>query len=137
MGSSTSIDPGAKAKMEKKRYLILTYAGEFDRVHYPLPLKENEDPSKDALRNTIYRLRSEIDTLRSRSSVSMNDTAYSHASSVKANAFLTSPSNSSVSVLSEENVMLKQKIALLESNHPGAVNLDSLYKNNMVVILYF
>lgn len=31
-----------------KRYLILTYAAEFDRVHYPLPLlyEENPDPQR-------------------------------------------------------------------------------------------
>lgn len=33
-----------------KRYLILTYAAEFDRVHYPLPLLFDENPDPEHLR---------------------------------------------------------------------------------------
>lgn len=33
----------------KKRYLILTYVGEYDRVHYPLPLVCVEPPPKEPL----------------------------------------------------------------------------------------
>lgn len=40
-----------------KRYLILTYAVEFDRVHYPLPLTLVQSPSPDMLQRTIRRLR--------------------------------------------------------------------------------
>ncbi|KAH9091451.1 hypothetical protein Ae201684P_010996 [Aphanomyces euteiches] len=40
-----------------KRYLILTYAVEFDRVHYPLPLSFIENPSPDMLKKTIKRLK--------------------------------------------------------------------------------
>src|SRR3546814_3034147 len=40
-----------------KRYLILTYTVEFDRVHYPLPLAYEEDPNPAALKATIRRLR--------------------------------------------------------------------------------
>ncbi len=42
------------------RYLILTYAAEFDRVHYPLPLAHVEEPPAHALLSTIKRLRGEI-----------------------------------------------------------------------------
>ena len=38
------------SKTNNKRYLILTYAAEFDRVHYPLPLLHEDAPSADALR---------------------------------------------------------------------------------------
>lgn len=41
-----------------KRYLILTYAAEFDRVHYPLPLMYEEYPDPVQLKLTIARLRS-------------------------------------------------------------------------------
>ncbi|KAF4039541.1 hypothetical protein GN244_ATG08374 [Phytophthora infestans] len=40
-----------------KRYLILTYAVEFDRVHYPLPLTQELSPSPEVLQRTIRRLR--------------------------------------------------------------------------------
>ena len=40
----------ARASAEGKRYLIVTYAAEFDRVHYPLPL-----PPADARRRTSLR----------------------------------------------------------------------------------
>jgi hypothetical protein len=33
-----------------KRYLILTYASEFDRVHYPLPLQYEENPDPQHLK---------------------------------------------------------------------------------------
>jgi coiled-coil domain-containing protein 61 len=47
-----------------KRYLILTYKGEFDRVHYPLPLSFEEIPNTDALKRTIHRLRRQIEDIR-------------------------------------------------------------------------
>ncbi|GAB9472052.1 hypothetical protein Gpo141_00009244 [Globisporangium polare] len=40
-----------------KRYLILTYAVEFDRVHYPLPLNLVQTPTPEILQRTIRRLR--------------------------------------------------------------------------------
>ena len=49
----------------KKRYVILTYVGEFERVHYPLPLNFVEDPEPDVLRRTIERMRNQIMMQRS------------------------------------------------------------------------
>ena len=43
------------SKTNNKRYLILTYAAEFDRVHYPLPLLHEDAPSADALRAPRWR----------------------------------------------------------------------------------
>ena len=48
-----------------KRYIILTYAAEFDRVHYPLPLLY-EDPDPALMRDTILKLRQEVQSLRAR-----------------------------------------------------------------------
>uniref|UniRef100_A0A7S4JFC1 Coiled-coil domain-containing protein 61 n=1 Tax=Guillardia theta TaxID=55529 RepID=A0A7S4JFC1_GUITH len=48
-----------------KRYLILTYAVEFDRVHYPLPLAHWDDPPPSVLYSTIRRLREEMQRLKS------------------------------------------------------------------------
>jgi hypothetical protein len=50
----------APAPGTAKRYLILTYASEFDRAHYPLPLAADADPPPAALRRTIDRLRAEL-----------------------------------------------------------------------------
>jgi coiled-coil domain-containing protein 61 len=44
----------------KKRYMILTYVGEFERVHYPLPLNFIEEPEPDSLRRTIERMKNQI-----------------------------------------------------------------------------
>jgi hypothetical protein len=44
----------------KKRYIILTYIGEFERVHFPLPLNYIEEPEPDVLRRTIERMRNQI-----------------------------------------------------------------------------
>ncbi|XP_074662181.1 centrosomal protein CCDC61-like isoform X2 [Tubulanus polymorphus] len=43
-----------------KRYLILTYTVEFDRIHYPLPLIYQGKPDPRALKETIRHLRSEL-----------------------------------------------------------------------------
>lgn len=48
-------------KSHLKRYLILTYAGEFDRVHYPLPLAFQDDTNIESLKRTIQRLRKRLD----------------------------------------------------------------------------
>lgn len=37
-----------------KRYLILTYAAEFDRVHYPLPLLYDESPDPNHLKVRMH-----------------------------------------------------------------------------------
>jgi len=43
-----------------KRYLILTYRAEFDKVHYPLPLQLDERSEEETLRNMVARLRAEL-----------------------------------------------------------------------------
>eukprot|EP00951_Prasinocladus_malaysianus_P047244 scaffold649542_cov56-Prasinocladus_malaysianus.AAC.1 len=47
-----------------KRYLILTYAAEFDRVHFPLPLLYEESPDPALLKKTISALRAEVEALQ-------------------------------------------------------------------------
>eukprot|EP00747_Dinoflagellata_sp_TGD_P164558 gnl/TRDRNA2_/TRDRNA2_184647_c0_seq1.p1 gnl/TRDRNA2_/TRDRNA2_184647_c0~~gnl/TRDRNA2_/TRDRNA2_184647_c0_seq1.p1 ORF type:complete len:669 (-),score=94.82 gnl/TRDRNA2_/TRDRNA2_184647_c0_seq1:24-1967(-) len=43
-----------------KRYLILTYRAEFDKVHYPLPLSLEERSEEETLRAAVSHLRSEL-----------------------------------------------------------------------------
>jgi coiled-coil domain-containing protein 61 len=42
--------------VRSKRYLILTLTGEFEKVHYPLPLSYLEDPGIEVLRRTLTRM---------------------------------------------------------------------------------
>jgi coiled-coil domain-containing protein 61 len=44
-----------------KRYLILTYASEFDRVHYPLPLLHEGQPDPQRLCGVIQQLRQQLE----------------------------------------------------------------------------
>ncbi|KAK9839702.1 hypothetical protein WJX81_007090 [Elliptochloris bilobata] len=55
---------GAPAHGASKRYLIMTYAVEYDRVHYPLPLAFEARPDPDRLRATVAGLRAELDAAR-------------------------------------------------------------------------
>lgn len=55
--SVPSSSASAASRNQNKRYLILTYAAEFDRVNYPLPLAFEETPSSAALLRTIKRLK--------------------------------------------------------------------------------
>jgi hypothetical protein len=48
------------ASLASKRYLILTYASEFDRVHYPLPLLADEQPDPARFKAVIASLRQQL-----------------------------------------------------------------------------
>lgn len=50
---------GCSAADHNKRYLIMTYMSEFDRIHYPLPLQYVAAPDPEYLKSIISRLRSE------------------------------------------------------------------------------
>ena len=43
---------------KQKRYLILTLSGEYEKVHYPMPLVFLEEPDIGALRRTFTRMQS-------------------------------------------------------------------------------
>ena len=58
----------------QKRYLILTYAVEFDRVHYPLPFQFDSSPSPQALQRTIARLRRSLTDERQRNEEAVGGT---------------------------------------------------------------
>ncbi len=57
MTSSVTSVPSTPANNNTKRFLILTYRVEYDRVHYPLPLALEEAPSCASLQRVIRRLR--------------------------------------------------------------------------------
>jgi coiled-coil domain-containing protein 61 len=55
--NTTQNNTSVNNSTNKKRYLILTYIGEFEKVHFPLPLNFIDEPDADALRRTIDRMR--------------------------------------------------------------------------------
>ncbi len=59
VNTSTAPVSSSLAK-SNKRFLILTYLVEFDRVHFPLPLRFEDEPAADALRRTVQRLRAQL-----------------------------------------------------------------------------
>ena len=56
-GSLTNSSLSSTSRAQSKRYIILTYSGEFDRVHFPLPLQFEEEPDVTSLQRTIKRLK--------------------------------------------------------------------------------
>ena len=46
--------------MHGKRYFIITYIAAYDKVHYPLPLPQCDNPSKELLLGVIHRLRHQL-----------------------------------------------------------------------------
>ena len=63
------------AKQNNKRYLILTYAAEYDRVHYPLPLLFEDQPSVESLNATVARLKRENARLAATAGVGKGDSS--------------------------------------------------------------
>ncbi|XP_068682956.1 centrosomal protein CCDC61-like isoform X1 [Montipora capricornis] len=65
-GFGTQHIPGAKTRsqLHSKRYLIMTYTVEFDRIHYPLPLPYVGKPDPVQLQETIRKLRQENQLLK-------------------------------------------------------------------------
>lgn len=57
--SSSQTFPSSNSS-QSKRYIILTYASEFDRVNFPLPLSYEENPNVPSLQRTIKRLRNKL-----------------------------------------------------------------------------
>ncbi|XP_051161095.1 centrosomal protein CCDC61-like isoform X2 [Leptopilina boulardi] len=58
-------NPPVNHKNNNRRYLILTYTVEFDRIHYPLPLEYCGPPDPSILQATIRKLEAEIEKLNS------------------------------------------------------------------------
>ena len=65
----------SNAKLNNKRYLILTYAAEYDRVHYPLPLLFEDQPSVESLNATVARLKRENNRLAAVAGVGGGDSS--------------------------------------------------------------
>ena len=60
-GGPARVNPAGPSS---KRYLILTYQGEFDKVHYPMALAFSETEDVSELKRSIVQLRDELEGLR-------------------------------------------------------------------------
>ncbi|XP_055993153.1 centrosomal protein CCDC61 isoform X1 [Sorex fumeus] len=64
MGSRAGPLPSRSSQLNSKRYLILIYSVEFDRIHYPLPLPYQGKPDPVVLQGVIRSLKEELGRLR-------------------------------------------------------------------------
>ncbi|XP_037372714.1 centrosomal protein CCDC61 isoform X2 [Talpa occidentalis] len=62
------------AQLNSKRYLILIYSVEFDRIHYPLPLPYQGKPDPVVLQGIIRSLKEELGRLRGLNGQDARDT---------------------------------------------------------------
>ena len=129
--SSQSQSQGVNASMtNNKRYLILTYVVEFDKVHYPLPMNYNEVPDVESLKNTIRRLRTELDEMGKMNKIggSTGNSFFSVQDKDNKENFMNN--------LKLENDFLKAKIKKSEEEgyqKKGAVEYDMIIKGKIEV----
>ncbi|ELK29691.1 Coiled-coil domain-containing protein 61 [Myotis davidii] len=64
MGGRPGPSAPRSAQLNSKRYLILIYSVEFDRIHYPLPLPYQGKPDPVFLQGIIRSLKEELGRLR-------------------------------------------------------------------------
>lgn len=142
---NTSVDStnSKNALSKMKRYMILTYRGEFDKVHFPLPLSFEEVPNVQALKRTINRLRNKavggiqnefmgerdlrqlVETLREE-----NDDLRTRLRTMSASKKTNHAINIDMQALSESNESLKKKNKELEIvNHNHKREVDHLKKD--------
>lgn len=124
--------PQSGSANNNKRYLILTYVVEYDKVHYPLPL-HFEEPDVETMKITIRRLRMENEDLKARRSTGdrSGGTFLTGTDLPGSNSNNNAASEAMISSLRGENEALKQKLKRLEDSaqqRHGAVELDALLK---------
>ena len=69
LGSTKKQGLSSGTRPESKRYLILTYTVEFDRIHYPLALSHFGCTNPTVLQETIRRLQDELEKVISKLSI--------------------------------------------------------------------
>lgn len=121
----SSVNSTTSETNQGKRYAILTYTGEFDRVHYPLPLSFDAQPNVPALLRTVKRLRK---TLKERS-------YYKESGLGPGSGTLADGQEENVLLLRRENNELKHRLRLATSRSNktyGSVSLPfSLFLSNL------
>ncbi|GMI46283.1 hypothetical protein TrCOL_g2129 [Triparma columacea] len=110
--TSSSADSG-------RRYVILTYVGEFDKVHYPLPLKVAEDdisPAEtqvDLLRYEVNQKDEEIRRLNEDLAAALTRMESTEAAAVDSPP--PPPHSGNVGDLKRKNASLRRKLTAMEA----------------------
>ncbi|KAH8852604.1 Coiled-coil domain-containing protein [Schistosoma japonicum] len=86
-----------------KRYLILSYITEFDKIHYPIPLISIGYPTPDVYRSIIHKLR--VKLFDSRSAAVLSEQQSDRIGTCK-----------TISKLQSENAALKQEILYMKES---------------------
>ncbi|KAF5843476.1 protein required for templated centriole assembly [Dunaliella salina] len=97
-----------------KRYLILTYAAEFDRVHYPLPLLYEEHPDPQYLKSIISKLRSQVEELQHQQQQQLQHGVGARGARGVDAAATAAALPAELRRLREDNAVLKQQLRQLE-----------------------
>lgn len=115
-----------------KKYLIISYTNEFEKVHYPLPLSFILQPDISYTLRTIERLKKLNQKI---SSQNPNNNSFSISNRGNLTPSASNANNSIINIkdieeLKNENQNLKNKIKLLESHRKlGAVENDEFLRN--------
>ena len=110
-----------------KKYLILMYTS-FEKVMYPIPMDYlGNNPTKELMKRTIWRLRNKINTLKEENKNLSNNSSFNKSNFNLNNQFNENniPINyNEFQRLKEENENLNSKIKLLEKKNLN----DEIYK---------
>ena len=149
-GASVSASTASlPSRNQSKRYIILTYSGEFDRVHFPIPLAFEEEPDAASLQRTIARLkRSLLDKTRAELDLSARDERCVSAQRIRrlmldGLRFLFTFSNPTASQLRQENMELRHRLRKFEGRSlpsgtgpAAAVSAAASQQNGELLLAY-
>lgn len=116
-----------------KKYLIISYTNEFEKVHYPLPLSFILQPDISYTLRTIERLKKLNQKISSQNVNNNNSFSLSNRGNITSAG--SNINNSVINIkdieeLKNENQNLKNKVKLLESHRKlGAVENDEFLRN--------
>ncbi len=115
-----------------KKYLIISYTNEFEKVHYPLPISFILQPDISFTLRTIERLKKLNQKITNNNNINNSFSVSNRGNITSANSNIN---NSIINIkdieeLKNENQNLKNKIKLLESQRKlGAVENDEFLRN--------
>ncbi|KAG0589712.1 hypothetical protein M758_1G039700 [Ceratodon purpureus] len=104
-----------RSATNNKRYLILTYTGEFDRVHYPLPLLHEDNPEPEALKRTIRRLRDELEDVKAQLQKRIEQNRHGFLDDDE--SVRKDPDRPEIQKLREENSLLTAQLTCMEDSY--------------------
>ena len=97
-----------------KRYIILTYINDFDKVHYPLSLMfEGNKPNTESMKRTIRELRVRLSENELRAAAAQRD-SHSHSHGNHSDSAQLQANRQLISKLRQDNVHLQHQIKQLQ-----------------------